>query len=466
MESQLTILLKHEEEKLLACVHCGLCLEACPTYTLTNNENDSPRGRIYLMRAVEEERLAITSEVFSRHISRCLGCRACEIACPAGVEYGHLLESARAEITKTNKKKTFTDKILNVVLKRVWLKPTRLKLFFYLTRLTRDLKIPKLFLKTKVARLISKRFEFALMLLDSSNKQIQDSRFRNIADCQLPIADLLKVENQRSNIKDQRPKIKDQNRNGQQTTGNGQKVFLFTGCVMEGLFAHVNRATERVLKANDYEVVIPKEQVCCGALHAHAGDIESAKELAKKNIEAFSVSNSPIITNAGGCGAMLLSYAQLFPDDEKARDFSSRVKDVGQQLAESEIKQGAEINNAVTTYDASCHLHYGQHASESSQAMLRSIPDLKFVSLEGSDRCCGGAGIYNLLQPEMSAGVLEEKLKHIKETNAEILATGNPGCQMQITAGAKMCGMNLRVCHPVELLDESYRLAGYYEEAK
>jgi glycolate oxidase iron-sulfur subunit len=301
------------------------------------------------------------------------------------------------------------------------------------------LKIPKLFLKTKIARLFSERFEFALTLLDSSNKQ---------------------------KTKYQRPKTENQNSNGQRTTDNGQKVFLFTGCVMEGLFTHVNRATERVLRANDYDVEILKEQVCCGALHAHAGDIESAKELAKKNIEAFSVSNNPIITNAGGCGAMLLSYAQLLPDDERAKEFSSRVKDVGQQLAESEIKQGAGIDNTITTYDASCHLHYGQHASESSQAMLRSIPNLNFVLLEGSERCCGGAGIYNLLQPEMSSGVLDEKLKHIKETNAEILATGNPGCQMQIATGAKMCGMNLRVCHPVELLDESYRRAGYYQETE
>lgn len=436
MENKLTNHLKHEEEKLLACVHCGLCLDACPTYTLTNNENDSPRGRIYLMRAVENDRLAITSEVFSRHISRCLGCRACEMACPSGVEYGHLLEAARTEIKNANQKITLTDRVLNFVLKSIWLHPFRLKLFFSLTRLTRDLKIPKLLLKTKIAKLFSKRFEFALALLDSSRKRQRS-----------------KLKGQKSNPKFQKPK----------TNSVNQKVFLFTGCVMEGLFNHVNRATVRVLKVNGYDVEVLKEQVCCGALHAHAGDVEGANELAKKNIEAFSRSNHPIITNAGGCGAMLLSYAQLFPDDERAKEFSSRVKDVGQQLAESEIKQGAEIDNAITTYDASCHLHYGQHASESSQEMLCSILNLNFVSLESSERCCGGAGIYNLLQPEMSSGVLEEKLKHIKETNAEILATGNPGCQMQIAAGAKMCGMELKVCHPVELLDESYKRAGYYQ---
>jgi len=433
MKSELTRLLSQEEEKLLACVHCGLCLEACPTYSLTNNENDSPRGRIYLMRAVEEGRLDITSEVFSRHISRCLGCRACEMACPAGVEYGHLLEAARTEIKTTVKKKTFTDKVLHFVLRQIWLSPFRLKMFFASSKRMRDLKIPTLLLKTKIARLLSKRFEFALTLLESSK----------------PFNPSVSIRNPKSEIRN-------------------QSVSLFKGCVMEGLFTHVNRATERVLKVNGYEVENPETQFCCGALHAHAGDLESAKILAKKNIEAFSKSKNAIITNAGGCGAMLLGYENLFAHDEelkdKAREFSSRIKDIGQQLSENEIVKGSAIENTTTTYDASCHLYYGQHASEKSLAMLKSIPELNFNALDDSERCCGGAGIYNLAQPEMSSGVLDEKLKHIKDSKAEILATGNPGCQMQIATGAKLCGMNLKVCHPVELLDESYKRAGFYNE--
>jgi glycolate oxidase iron-sulfur subunit len=438
MTESLSEVLKHEEQKILACVHCGLCLEACPTYTLTNNENDSPRGRIYLMRAVEEGRLESSSRIFSRHINRCLGCRACEAACPAGVEYGHLLEAARTDIKQTNKKKTLSEKLLRFVLRNIWLKPSRLKFAFTLSRLMRDLKLPKLLLKTKLARLFSKRFEFALSLLDSSS----------------PI-EFEKRENNKSAIG---------NRQSAMTT-----VLFFRGCVMDGLFARVNQATVRALQVNECSVEIPQMQVCCGALHAHAGDIEGAKELARKNIDAFSETIGPIITNAGGCGAMLLTYADLFADDKrlsaKADNFSRRVRDVSQHLKETGIKKGAKIDERVTTYDASCHLHYGQHASEASLEMLQAIPDLKFVALEGSERCCGGAGVYNLMQPEMSSGVLKEKLDHIKETGAEILATGNPGCQMQIAVGARLNGFDLCVCHPVELLDQSYRCAGFYAES-
>lgn len=436
MSETLSSMLKHEEQKLLACVHCGLCLEACPTYTLTGNENDSPRGRIYLMRAVEEGRLDSSSAAFSTHINRCLGCRACEQACPAGVEYGHLLETARAEINQSQKKKTFTDKLLHFVLRNVWLQPLRLKLAMKFSRLFRDLKIPRLLLKTKLLRLFTSRSEFALLLLDSSSP--------------------IKFETDSG-------KEISRSKRAVQT-----EVSLFKGCVMEGLFKQVNDATRRVLEVNNCSVAIPERQVCCGALHAHAGDLEGAKVLAKKNIEAFSENDNPIITNAGGCGAMLLSYAKLFDDNkelsEKALEFSLRVKDISQQLLETGIEKGATIDNCVTTYDTSCHLLYGQKAGDTSLAMLSGIPDLKFVPLEGSERCCGGAGIYNLMQPEMSSGILSEKLDNIKKTNAELLVTGNPGCHLQILAGAKSCGMNLKVCHPIELLDESYRQAGYYNK--
>lgn len=439
MTERLSTILKHEEDKLLACVHCGLCLEACPTYTLTSNENDSPRGRIYLMRAVEEGRLDLTSNTFSKHINRCLGCRACEQACPAGVEYGHLLEATRSEIKSSKTKKNFTDKALSLVLNHVWLQPSRLKLFFTLTRIFRDLKIPKLLVKTKTARLFSKRFEFSLALLDSSSKS--SSKFQ--------------VPSSKSKIESRKSKIEN------------QKVSLFKGCVMDGLFKRVNGATERVLAVNGCEVERPSRQVCCGALHAHAGDLEGAKILAKKNIEAFSENNNPIITNAGGCGAMLFNYGQLFEDDdelrEKAKAFSLRVKDVSQQLEMTGIKKGDSVDDCVTTYDTSCHLLYGQKAGAASLEMLLATEGLKFIPLEGSERCCGGAGVYNLMQPEMSEGVLNEKLSHIKETKAECLATGNPGCHLQLAAGAELNGMKLKVCHPVELLDESYRRAGFYE---
>jgi glycolate oxidase iron-sulfur subunit len=251
----------------------------------------------------------------------------------------------------------------------------------------------------------------------------------------------------------------------------GAPVLLFKGCVTEGLFKRVNGATKRVLEVSGCHTKGPEAQVCCGALHAHAGDLEGARKLARQNIDAFdeqsdAASPSAIVTNAGGCGAMLVSYGHLLADDlnyaERAKQFSARVRDIGQQLQTIGFRNGASIGFDRTTYDASCHLLYGQHAADASLGMLWAIPDLKFVRLYGSDVCCGGAGVYNLLEPQLSQEVLNEKLRHINESGAEVLATGNPGCHMQIAAGAKLAGMSLRVCHPVELLDEAYANAGYY----
>ena len=244
-------------------------------------------------------------------------------------------------------------------------------------------------------------------------------------------------------------------------------ALLFKGCVTDGLFARVNKATTRVLAANDCQIKSPDEQVCCGALHAHAGDLAAARKLARKNIDAFLADDdAPIVTNAGGCGAMLASYAHLLDDDEKyaesARNFSARVRDVGQQLKAIRFRNGASIGTDRTTYDTSCHLLHGQHAADASLQMLWAIPDLNFALLDGSDICCGAAGVYNLMELELSQQVLAEKLDRIEQTGAEVLTTGNAGCQMQIAAGARMAGMKLKVCHPVELLDESYRRAGFY----
>jgi glycolate oxidase iron-sulfur subunit len=228
----------------------------------------------------------------------------------------------------------------------------------------------------------------------------------------------------------------------------------------------VNRATERVLSGNDFKVEAPPEQVCCGALHAHAGDLEGARALARKNIAAFDA-DAPIITNAGGCGAMLKTYGHLFANDEslaeKAANFSARVRDVSQQLATVAMRTAPSPVQAPLTYDTSCHLMYGQGGGEASERMLRAVAGKDFVALTGSERCCGAAGVYNLLQPEMSQRVLKEKLDHVKSTGAGILATGNPGCQMHIGAGARLSGMKLSVCHPVEIVDQAYQEAGYYD---
>lgn len=383
------------------------------------------------MRAVAEGRLENTSDAFRTHIDRCLGCRACEQVCPAGVEYGQLLEASREELLHAQPKSDLTDKALRFVLRHVWLSPLRLRMLFGAARVFRDLGLAQLLLKLGVARLFSPRAEFSLALLESSRP-------------------IFKLRQKSASIP------------FKNSLSQAGSVALFTGCVGEGLFARVNRATERVLRRNGFQVNTPADQVCCGALHAHAGDLDGARELAKRNIAAFA-SDEPIITNAGGCGAMLATYGHLLANDpelaEPAANFSSRVRDVSQQLP-TDVPQTVRERQSVTgkrvTYDTSCHLLYGQHAGETSQQMLRCAVGPRFTPLEGTERCCGAAGIYNLLQPEMSQRVLEEKLAHIRDTGADILATGNPGCQMQIGAGAHLAGLKLQVCHPVEILDEAY----------
>ena len=441
--SSLATALASEEEKLLACVHCGLCLEACPTYVATSDENDSPRGRLYLMRAVKEQRLAVESPSFETHIDRCLGCRACEAACPAGVEYGQLLETARAEIVRANPRRNRAHSLLRFALRHVWLKPRRLRAAFRFARLLRDLKVARVLLKTKFPSEMSPQFEFALALLDSSSGYRTPTRRGSDRAHAVP-------------------------GDGAQDASAFNRALLFQACVTEGLFQRVNDATQRVLEANDCAVHAPLNQVCCGALHAHAGELDGARTLARQNIDAFGDGDAPIVTNAGGCGAMLVSYVHLLADDEgyagRARDFSARVRDIGQQLEAIGFRNGAAIEPERTTYDASCHLLHGQHGAAASQQMLWAIPKLNLALLNDSDVCCGGAGVYNLLEPELSEQVLTEKLKNIQASGATVLATGNAGCHMQIGAGARLAGMCLRVCHPVELLDESYRRAGLYAE--
>ncbi|MCA1816269.1 MAG: 4Fe-4S dicluster domain-containing protein [Acidobacteria bacterium] len=465
--------LASEESKLLACIHCGLCLEACPTYVHTGDENDSPRGRIYLMRAAEERRLAVASESFERHINRCLGCRACESACPAGVEYGKLLEAARADLRDAGDRRSHTSRLLNFVLRRVWLYPARLRAAFTLARAARDAKLVRLLIATKLPRLVSRRLEFALALLDASSPARLD-RGRARAAKSEDAAARGAAAAEASGEPPRRPRdggaddARASNGARESRAGETRGAQLFTGCVTEGLFARVNRATARVLRAQGCEVSSPAAQVCCGALHAHAGDLEGARALARRNVEAFaSPDQVPVVTNAGGCGAMLKSYDHLLADDpkfaERARAFAARVRDVSQRLAETGVRAGAKVDAGAVTYDASCHLLHGQRAAEEPLRALASVPDLALVALEGWDVCCGGAGVYNLLEPELSSRVLAEKLRHVEETGAEVVATGNPGCHMQIGAGARLAGMSLRVCHPVELLDESYRRAGYYD---
>lgn len=387
------------------------------------------------MRAVADGRLTLESSSFQSHIDRCLGCRACESVCPAGVEYGDLLESSRFELYSSNVSRGLDYRLLKVLLRHVWLHPRRLELLFSLTRIFRDSRLPGLMRRSGLTKLMPQRFAFALALLESSSGTDQRATFAE-----------LKADKSAVN------------------------AMLFKGCVGEGLFGRVNAATKRVLKVNGYQVESPAEQVCCGALHAHAGDIDGARSLARRNIAAFAGNGSaPVVTNAGGCGAMLVSYGHLFADDPDLRDqaanFSKRVHDIGQLLPLSPLEK-IEHASGTVTYDASCHLLYAQHAADDSLRMLRSAGNLDFVPLVGSERCCGGAGIYNLLEPDLSGDVLREKIENVRSTGAETLATGNPGCQMQIGAGLKLAGLTVRVCHPVELVDEWYERSGRYVNSK
>lgn len=444
--------LASEMDKITGCIHCGLCLPACPTYNEVGNENDSPRGRIYLMRAVAEGRLDIASTALSRHIDLCLGCRACETACPAGVRYGHLLESARESIEEHGQKAKFEPHkwMLALGLRHVFPHPRRLAFILSILRLLRGSFLTRIALSGGLLRSLSAQADFALSLLTATiPAQWHKGRQDLVVDpAQLPA----------SSPAERRP------------------VAVFTGCVMEGLFTHTNRATSRVLAVNGCHPVEIATQVCCGALHAHAGDLRTARQLARRNIDAFEQfiaadpgsNHSPtIVINAAGCGALLKEYGDLLRDDpdyaERAARFSRHVLDVTELLARGEIRRGGEIDERVT-FDAPCHLFHAQRVQTAPQKVLASIPGLEYRPLEGMQDCCGGAGIYNLSEPEMSAGILSGKIARVKATGADLLATANPGCQMQLSAGVRQYGGDCRVVHLVDLLDESYRRAGYYRE--
>jgi glycolate oxidase iron-sulfur subunit len=411
--------LANERAGIDACVHCGFCLQSCPTYLTLEDENDSPRGRIVLMRALLEGTLEPTSETVETHIAQCLGCRACETACPSGVPYGHLLEATRATLAQHRPIPAVARVILSVF-ERPWM----LRAAMAGGRVLRALG---------VARLLSRlpgRPGFAMAMLSSTT--------RNAAE-------------RKAASRHEPP------RNGERGT-----VALLTGCVMEGLFAGVNRATERVLTRNEYSMQEALGQQCCGALHAHAGDEHAARRMAKLNIAAFERSGVEYIcANAAGCGAMMKDYGHLLAHDpnwsSRAAAISERVRDVSELLSTAgPARPGALPLRAA--YDAPCHLAHAQRISGPPLDVLRAIPELQLVPLNESDVCCGSAGIYNLVEPDTSDIVLKRKLENIAAAKADVIATGNPGCMMQIGAGLVRAGSTTRVVHPVELLDQGYAM--------
>jgi glycolate oxidase iron-sulfur subunit len=403
---------------LMACVHCGFCLQSCPTYLALGDENDSPRGRIVLMRAVLDGGMSIDDESVTTHLDRCLGCRACETACPSGVPYGAALEAAR-ETMHASAGAAAERRVPSAERLLLWLiaHPLLFKLVMLGGRILRT---------TGVARLLGK-VSFPMAMLASSAPSLGTRRYRAKGD------------------------------------GARGTVALLNGCVMGSLFPHVHRATRRSLAMNGYSMVSARGAGCCGALHAHTGDAERAREFAREAIAAFERSGGDLIAvNAAGCGATMKEYGRLLAGDPawaaRAAALAARVRDVSELLAAAGPRAGAEVR-AVATYDAPCHLLHAQRVSSPPLQVLASIPGLDLVPLTDAEQCCGSAGVYNLGQPEIAEAVLAPKLAHIAETAASIVATGNPGCQMQIGAGLLRAGSGARVVHPVELLDASYSAA-------
>jgi glycolate oxidase iron-sulfur subunit len=417
------------ERDLYTCIHCGLCLNACPTYRELGVEMDSPRGRIYQMVQVATGQVQ-PGPAYLQHIDLCLGCRACESACPSGVPYGRLIEAARAEIVATQPQ-TRTERILRNVFfhrllpSRAWLKTAGALLYLYeasgLRRLVQGSGVLRYFGKLGRIEHLAPPAEVPFY-------------FDNIGK-------VFPAEGERRH-----------------------RVALHAGCIQNLFFARLHEATVRVLQRNGCEVHVPEAQACCGALQAHAGEREVARRLARANIDAFLDRGfDAIISNTGGCGATLKEYHELLEHDEtyrdKAKRFSELVKDVSEFLGSIELNLRMAPLDCTVTYQESCHLVHGQKVKTSPRAILRSIPGLRFVELPMADICCGSAGIYNAVHDELAGEILASKMAHVNRTGASVIASSNPGCMIQLRAGVAKHGAQQRVMHIVELLDEAYRKA-------
>lgn len=415
---------------LAACVHCGFCLQSCPTYVATGDEADSPRGRIVLMRRLEAAALAPDDPHLRYHLDRCLGCRACEPVCPSGVSYGAALETARAAIEERHAPPPLVRAVLFVVAR-----PVLRRLVFGLARLTRPL--------AGVAAGWSRLGFAAGMIAASRARRTAESGTRDGVHPAL------------SRSSDP-PSSERPERSG---------VAIFRGCIQHDLFGHVNEAAARTLRVNGYVLRDAPRQGCCGALHAHAGRLDAARALARENVRAFGQhADMQVAATAAGCGAMLREYGSLLADDplaEDARAFAARVRDVTELLADAGPRRGAPLALTVA-YDPPCHLLHAQRVVEPPLTVLRAIPGLTVATHEEADACCGSAGLYALSQRELSRDVLERKLAALAATRPDAIVTGNPGCTMQLGAGLRAMRHPLPVMHPVELLDRSYVLAGRY----
>ena len=413
-------------DKALKCIRCGFCLDACPTFRLTGNEADSPRGRIYIMRSIMEGAIPLDSGVMS-HLDSCLGCRACETACPSGVEYAGILEHFRAGL-ETGAERPPTQRFARKQLLAMLTSPGRL---------AASLKAAGL-----LSRLMGDRRSmpgFAADLLTGSPK----------VDVILPAV----------------PERVEVGRLPERSPALGEKrytVGILAGCVMRVLFHETNLATVRVLQQNGCEVIAPRRAGCCGALHLHSGYMEDAKAKARGLLDALEpFPMDAFIVNSAGCGSTLKEYGELLGDDpvyaSRAREFAAKVRDVSEWLMEIGIETPEGRFGARVAYHDACHLAHGQKITAAPRKLLRSIPELELVEIAESDTCCGSAGIYNLTQPELARRLQQRKIDFIAESGASVLATGNPGCLAWIQQGLQERGIAIEVRHPIEILDAAYR---------
>jgi glycolate oxidase iron-sulfur subunit len=410
------------------CVHCGLCLNACPTYRELGLEMDSPRGRVYQMVQVAEG-AAITPS-YIRHIDLCLACRGCESAWPSGVPYGRMVEDARAEIEAHRH--------------RGW--------------------IARGFRRFVFGRLLESRFllTFAGTLLYLYEASGLRALVRALG--------FLKLLGRLGDLAELAPSADPPfffSQIGRTFPPQGERrhrVAFLAGCVANVSFARLNEATVRVLQKNGCEVVVPEGQGCCGALHLHSGLREDARRLARRNIDAMLEGEfEAIITNAAGCGSTLKEYGELLADDPeyaaKAQRFSARMRDITEFLGGIDLNVEMGPVHATVTYQDSCHLAHGQKVRVSPRKLLAAVPGLVFREMPGSDICCGSAGVYNVVESEMASQILARKMASVNSTGAEIIATANPGCMLELQAGVRRHGTRQRVMHVVEILDLAYKNA-------
>ncbi len=404
--------------ELYQCVHCGLCLNQCPTYRALHLEPESPRGRIHLVKAAAEGRIELNDR-FKEHIYLCLLCRACETACPSGVQYGRIAETAREQLGPPGS--PFARAVLNFVFTRLLPYPRRLRVVFGLLRF---------YQRTGAQRILRTLLPVKLREMDAMLPVIPARFFQ-------PDADILPAIGARR-----------------------ARVAMLSGCVMPLLFGDVNEATVRVLRRNGCDVVLPKNQVCCGALNTHNGESIAAKQMARRNIDVFLEANvDAVVVNAAGCGAAMKEYGYLLRDDpayrEKAEHFSSLVKDAGEFLAALGLVAALRPVEMTVTYQDPCHLAHGQRVRAQPRTLLQVIPGMKLVEMDSADRCCGSAGIYNLTHSQMSQQLLEEKMQSVAATHVDAVVAPNPGCMLQLRYGAQRYGPTVKVYHLMDLLDRA-----------